>query len=321
MAGRTLKRAGYGMGTIHRPAAGLRLSTGAALLLFSQSATGQSIEPRAYSPAPVGTNFAIVAYSESRGAIPSDPALPLSDIDLKVRAILLAYARSFDLFGKSAKFDIIVPAADLNGTATFHGDPVERNVQGISDPLARVTILFHGAPAMSPAEFRSYRQDLLLGASVQVSIPVGQYDPERLLNLGGNRWTIKPELGAAKTWGRWTVEAAAGATFYTANNDFFGGHERKQKPIYSAQGHVIYNLSPGAWIAANLSWFGGGRTSIDGIEDDNLQHNWRAGMIVAAPLNRRVSLKANASTGVSTRTGNNFDLFGVGMQYRWGAGL
>ncbi|MCL6729313.1 transporter [Sphingomonas hankyongi] len=264
------------MGDRFSSAAWAQLSTGTALLFLAQSAGGQSIEPRAYSPAPVGTNFVIAAYSESHGAIPVDPALPLSDIDLKVRAILLAYARSFALYGKSAKFDVILPVADLNGTATFHGEPVERKVDGISDPLMRVTVLFHGAPAMNAAQFRSYRQDLLLGASVQISVPVGQYDEGRLLNLGGNRWAIKPELGAAKSWGRWTVEAAGGATFYTANTDFFGGHKRTQKPIYSAQSHLIYNLSPGAWIAANLSWFGGGRTSIDGIADNNLQRNWRA---------------------------------------------
>jgi len=284
-------------------------------------AAAQSIEPRAYSPAPVGTNFAILAFTESKGAIPVDPALPLSDIDLHVDAVLAGYARAVNLFGKSGKFDLIVPIAHLKGEATYFGEPVERDIRGLSDPLARLTILFHGAPAMNPAEFRRYRQDLLLGASVQVSIPMGQYDHERLINLGGNRWSIKPELGASKTWGRWTVETALGATFYTANDDFFGGHKRTQKPIYSAQGHIIYNLKPGMWLAGNLSWFAGGRTAIDGIEDDNLQENWRAGLIFAAPINRRFSLKVNASTGVSTRTGNNFDLYGIALQYRWSAGI
>jgi hypothetical protein len=289
-------------------------------LLAAVPASAQSIEPRAYSPAPVGTNFAILAWSESTGAIPIDAALPLSDIDLKIDAVLSAYARSIDLFGKSGKIDLIVPLARLKGTATYFGQPVERDIDGMGDPLARLTILLHGAPAMDPAEFRNYRQGLLLGASVQVSIPMGQYDDERLLNLGGNRWTIKPELGASQTWGRWTFEAALGATFYTANKDFFGGHERKQKPIYSAQGHVIYNLKPGMWLAGNLSWFGGGRTSIDGVSDDNLQQNWRAGAIFAFPINKNFSAKANASTGVSTRTGSNFDLYGIALQYRWGAG-
>ena len=291
-----------------------------AIGLSSTPASAQSIEPRAYSPAPVGTNFVILGVTRSNGAIPVDPALPLSDIDLHVDAVLAAYARSLDLFGKSAKFDLIVPIAHLNGQATYFGEAIEREIKGIGDPLARVTILFHGAPAMNAEEFRTYRQDLLLGASVQVSIPVGQYNEERLINLGGHRWSIKPELGASKAWGRWTVEGAFGATFYTDNGNFFGGHKREQKPIYSAQSHIIYNLAPGTWIAANLSWFGGGRTTIDGVADDNLQRNWRAGAILAVPINRRFSLKANASTGVSTRTGNNFDLYGIAIQYRWGGG-
>lgn len=290
-------------------------------LLPATSASAQSIEPRAYSPAPVGTNFAILAWSGSQGAIPVDPALPLSDIDLKIDAMVAAYARSFNLFGQSGKFDVIVPMSHLTGTATYFGDPVQRDIRGMSDPLARLTILFHGAPAMEPAQFQNYRQGLLLGASVQVSIPMGQYDDKRLINLGGNRWAIKPELGASQRWGRWTLEGALGATFFTVNNDFFGGHERKQKPIYSAQGHMIYELKPGMWLAANLSWFGGGRTSIDGVSGDDIQQNWRGGAIFAFPINQQFSAKVNASTGVSTRTGNNFDLYGIALQYRWGGGV
>ena len=300
----------------------IRVALGlATALLWAVRAPAQSIEPRAYSPAPGGTNFVVLAYSEAHGQIPTDPALPLSDIHLKISGPWMGYARSLGLFGKSAKLDLILPYGELKGTATFRGEPVEREVRGFSDPLARLTILFHGAPAMNAQEFVAYRQDLLLGASVQVAIPVGQYDKEKLLNLGGNRWVIKPELGASKAWGRWIAEGAAGVTFYGDNNDFLGNHRRSQKPIYSAQGHVIYNLKPGMWLAANLSWFGGGRTSIDGVSDKNLQKNWRAGLIVAAPLDRRFSLKANASTGVSARTGNNYDLYGIALQYRWGGGI
>lgn len=296
---------------------------GAILLgtFFGSAANAQSIEPRAYAPAPYDTNFVILAYTEARGAIPIDPALPLSDIDLKVHSALGAYARSLNLFGKSGKFDVILPYAKLSGDAVYLGEPVERNVDGFSDPLARMTILLHGAPAMSVQEFRGYRQDWVVGASVQVAVPIGQYDDERLLNLGSNRWSVKPEIGVSKAVGRWTVELATGATFYSDNEEFFGTHKRSQKPIYSAQSHIIYTVAPNLWVAANLSWFGGGRTSIDGIKDDNLQKNWRAGLTAAVPLDRRFSLKANASTGVSARTGNNFDLYGLAVQYRWGPGI
>jgi hypothetical protein len=288
------------------------------LSIGGASANAQSIEPRVYSPVPTGSNFLVVAASEARGAIPIDPALPLSDIDFKVHSIVGGYARSFDLFGRTGKLDFVLPHGTLDGSANFHGEPIGRKVSGFLDPLARLSILFHGAPALSSSEFRGYRQGLVIGASVQLSIPVGQYDEERLLNLGTNRWALKPEIGLSKAWGPWAVEAAGGVTLFGDNEDFFGGHTRSQKPIYSIQTHVIRNLKPGQWVSANLTWFGGGKTSVDGISDQNLQKNWRAGLTAAMPISRQLSVKANASTGVSARTGNNFDLYGISLQYRWG---
>ena len=73
------------------------------------------------------------------------------DIDLKISGVLIGYARSLNLFGKSAKVDFILPVARLQGEAAFFGQPVERDVTGANDPLARLTILFNGAPAMSAA--------------------------------------------------------------------------------------------------------------------------------------------------------------------------
>ena len=72
-------------------------------------------------------------------------------------------------------------------------------------------------------------------------MPLGQYDSDKLVNLGTNRWSVKPELGISKVWGPLTLEAAAGVTFYTTNDDFFGGKRREQEPLYSIQGHLIYN--------------------------------------------------------------------------------
>lgn len=296
------------------------LSATLALAVNASPAGAQSIEPRAYAPAPVGTNFAVLAFSRAHGPLETDPALPLSDIDLNVKGSALAYSRAISLWGQSAKIDMVAPYGGLSGEATFLGVPFERQVTGFGDPAARLTILFHGAPAMTMDQFRSYRQDLLLGASVQFSIPAGKYDRHKLLNLGGNRWTIKPELGMSKSWGRWTLEGAAGITLFTANDQFLGNHRRTQEPIYSAQSHLIYNVAPGTWLAVNLSWFGGGNSKIDGVDRGALEKNWRAGVIATVPLTRRFSLKANASKGVSARTGNDFNLYGVALQYRWGAG-
>jgi len=44
-----------------------------------------------------------------------------------------------------------------------------------------------------------------------------------------------------------------------------------------------------------------------------------AAFLVAGAMS--LGLMANASSGVSTRTGSDFDTVGVVGQYRWGAGL
>jgi hypothetical protein len=180
---------------------------------------------------------------------------------------------------------------------------------------------FYGAPALSLQEFAGYRQDLIVGASLQVSAPLGQYDADKLVNIGTNRWAVKPELGVSKAWGSWTLELATGVTFYSDNDDFLSGKTREQDPIYSVQGHLIYSFRSGVWGALNATYYTGGRATVDGVQGDNLQQNSRLGATVALPLDRHNSIKLYASTGVSTRTGSDFDAIGIAWQYRWGGGL
>jgi len=298
------------------------LYLGLILVGWGDRAHAQSIEPRAYSPAPVGMNFVVVGVSDSTGGLSIDPALPVSDAELSVRSLVLGYARSLDFWGMAGKIDLIAPYGRLSGSATYRGEPVQRKVDGIFDPALRVSVILRGAPALSPTEFKNYRQDLLIGASVQVSVPVGQYDKERLLNLGANRWSVKPEVGMSKVLGRrWTMEMSAAATFYGTNSDFFGGRRRSQDAIFSAQTNVIYNLPSGAWASIAATYFTGGKTSVNGVADRNLQKNWRLGLTAALPISRKISVKFSASKGVWARTGNNFSQFGIALQYRWGKGF
>ena len=293
----------------------------AAIAATSASALAQDIEPRSYSNAPVGTNFLIAGYAYTQGGLSIDPALPITDDRLRTSSAVVAYARAIDLWGKSAKVDAIVPYTWLSGSAQYAGAPLRRDVEGLGDPRLRLSMNFYGAPALSAEEFRSYRQDLIVGASLQVSLPAGQYDATRLVNLSGHRWWFKPEIGVSKAVDRWTVELMTSATLYTENDDFYGGHVRTQDPLYAVQSHVIYSFRSGIWTAVDAIWFTGGRTTTDGALDDNLQRNWRVGLTFALPFDARNSVKLYASSGVSARTGNDFDLFGIAWQYRWGGGI
>jgi hypothetical protein len=290
-------------------------------LAVASAAQAQDIEPRAFSNAPVGVNFLIAGYAFTRGGLSFDPAVPVTNPKLDTSSAVLAYARVFDLAGMSAKFDVIAPYTWLSGTADLAGRPVERQVDGLGDARFRLSVNFLGAPAMSLKEFTSYKQDLIVGGSLQVSVPTGQYDETRVVNLGTNRWFFKPELGVSKALGPLTLEFMPSATVYTANTDFYYGRTRTQDPIYSLQGHAIYNFGSGIWVSGDVTYFTGGSTEIDGVMDHDLQRNWRFGTTVSFPLDTRRSIKLYASHGVFARTNDNYDLVGIDFQIRFSGGL
>ena len=295
----------------------------ALLLATATAARAQSIEPRLFSNAPIGLNFVIGGYAHSSGGVVLDPSVPLEDSSVRVHSAFAGYSRSIAFFGKSAQAQALVGYARLSGEALFTptGEVRSREVDGLGDPSARFMVNLHGAPALSAADFRNYKSDLVVGVSLMVTAPLGQYDPDRLVNLGTNRWTFKPEFGVAKTLGAWILEATGAVNLYTDNDDFFGGQHRSQDPIYSAQGHVIYVFRPGLWTALDVTWYTGGQTMIDGVTGDDRLRNWRAGLTAAVPVNGRNAVKIYFSNGVSTRSGDDFFLAGVGWQYRWGGGL
>lgn len=291
------------------------------LLVLAPGARAQDIEPRAYSNAPIGVNFLVAGVAGTRGGLSFDPALPIENPRLRTGNAVLGYARVIELGGQSAKVDVIVPYTWLSGDALYAGQPVERVVDGAGDAGFRLSANLYGAPALSLKDFAAYEQDLVVGVGLRVMAPIGQYDSRRIVNIGGNRWSFKPEIGASKAVGPWTLELVAAATLYTDNTDFNGGRTRSQENIYSIQAHVIRSYPSGIWASLSGTHFAGGRTTIDGVRANDLQQNWRLGGTLSFPVDRHNSVKLYASSGVSDRTGNDFDLVGIAWQHRWGGGL
>ncbi len=281
----------------------------------------QELEPRAYTNTPVGMNFILAGYQYSEGGLYFDPALPISDANAEVNMGLLGYVRSLNIGGKSAKTGMLLRYADLYADGYLNGEFRTRDDTGIADPAFYFTINLSGAPALSYEEFRNYQQDTIIGFTFKLTAPLGVYDNDKLLNIGTNRWSFKPEFGISQAIGRWTLEAAAAAIFYTDNDDFDNGKTRQQDTIYSLQGHVIYSFPNNIWAAVSVTYFEGGQTTIDGIPRNDLQQNWRSGFTLALPINRSHSLKIFGNRGVSTRTGTDYDSLGIAWQYRWGAGF
>jgi hypothetical protein len=287
------------------------------IAVFGKAALAQEIEPRAYSRAPVGTQTVILTYAYQSGDVFTDSALPLSDVSVSLNSPSLGYAFTTGLAGRQTNIGIYVPYVYGKVKGNVFEERQEVTRSGLGDIRFKITQMLTGSPALKPKEFASFKRKTLIGASLSVIAPTGQYDPQRLVNIGSNRWAFKPEIGISKPMGRWTVELAAGVWLFTPNNNFFGGNRREQKPLLSLQAHLIYTIRPRMWVAVDGTYFNGGRTVVNKVLNADLQNNVRFGATFSYPFGKRHSLKVSGFRGVTTRIGGKLTTVAVGWQYTW----
>jgi len=295
----------------------LRHASAVALLLLAMGAQAQELEPRSYSPSPIGTNFLVASYAYLYGDVLTDPSLPITGVRAKISTVSLAYSRTFALAGHTASLAFAMPFSSGNLSGVVIGAPAEVHRAGIGDLKLRFAWNFIGSPALTPEEFARREQMSSAGISLTVSAPTGQYLPSRLVNIGTNRWGFRPEIGFSQPYGNWFFDASAGAWFFTRNNDFFNGNTRGQDPLMLLQLHAGYSFRPGLWIAADIGYAAGGRSSTNGVPNDDRQANMRYGLTFSAPFARGWSAKLALSSGFVTRAGGDYKSITFALQYRW----
>jgi len=277
----------------------------------------QELEPGAYWPIPTGLKIVTVVNSVNWGDLAFDPSAPIDEASATINTTALSFTRAFSLAGRSANAGVAVPVVAGHLEGRYLGQSVEAGRFGLGDPRLRFAVNLYGAPAMTPKEFASYRQATILGVSVTMAPPLGQYDSTKLVNLGTHRWSVKPELGLSRAFGRWVVEAMAGVWLFTDNTDFFGGRTRTQDRIVATQVHVTYRFKRSMWLAADANYFTGGQTTIDGTQNLDLQRNSRIGATFSSALDRHQAIRMSVSEGAYTTIGADFILVAVGYNYAW----
>jgi hypothetical protein len=288
------------------------------LSLWCLPGAAQDLEPRTYTNIPVGQNFLGLGYVYADGEITPAPSVPIKDIQITQKVGVAAYVRSLDLWGRPGNITVSWARVCMEGSGLVQGELVEGDRCGTSDPSLRLAYMFYGAHSMDLDTFRRTPVGRVIGVSLKVDAPWGDYNNENIINSGSNRWTFKPEIGMSNRWGKWSADGAFSARLFTDNDNFVGNVTLEQDPLYQIQLHVIYDLPKGRWISLNGNYFWGGETSKEGVRADDRQENSRVGITLALPLNSQHSVKLYASRGMITNIGNDSDTLGALWQYRWG---
>jgi hypothetical protein len=298
----------------------LVLSAGSLSPLWSQD-----LAPRAYVITPVHSNAVTLTYSFYSGNILLDGALPVTNASATVHVPIFSLYHSLNFFGRSANIVASLPygVGDFQGTLETTETTVHRS--GLLDSTFRFSVNLKGGPAMDAPEMRQWRQKTIIGVSIRVVAPTGQYDPTKLINFGANRWAFKPEIGLSKRWGNWLLDTYGGVWLYTTNQKYFsqnqyypGIRSQTQAPIGAFEGHLSYDLKPRLWASLDGNFWFGGSTSVNGVANpDTQQRNSRIGGTFSYPVSKHQSLKASYSRGDYVRFGGNFNNISCAWQYSW----
>lgn len=290
-----------------------------ALLLagFTIHSIAQELQPRAYLPAPVGLNYFGTSYANNRGGLLVDPGLALEDVRFDAHATTLAFGQTLGLAGRTVQVLICVPYIVAEGESTLDGARIPTSYSGLGDVTLRFAMNIYGAPAMGLKEFRAYRQKTVVGASITVAAPTGQYDANRIVNLGLNRWAFKPEIGLSRAVGKYTIEGAAGVWLYNANSRFNGSSVRRQVPLGSLQLHIERSLPRRMWVGMDWTVYTGGRTQVDGKDNADYQGNTRLGATWGWTLHPRHAIKVVYFRNVIARVGSDMRSIGVSYNFIW----
>ena len=248
-----------------------------------------------------------------------DPSLPVEDAHATVNSLAVGAGTTFELFGRTALAVAALPLAWADASGRVGENAAQVSREGLADPRIKLSVNLVGGRALSAGEFVKVQRRTIVGVSLTAIPPLGQYDRTKLINLGANRWAFKPEIGISRlVRSKWTLDGYAGIWMATANDEFYpGASHRTQRPIVALQAHVSYTARPRLWIAADGTWYSGGRTTVDGIEKGDLLRNSRLGATLSLPIGRQQSLKVNGSVGATTRVGSDFRTIAVAWQISW----
>jgi hypothetical protein len=289
-----------------------------ALVASAAGAAAQDLEPKAYVASPIGSAFVVAGLGRSTGAIVFDPATQITNVEAKVNSSILATGYTFGLFGKLTLVTAMLPYAwgDISGEVAEEARTISRS--GLSDARFKFSMNLVGNPAMRAREFVKTPRKTILGTSLTVVAPSGQYYDGKMINLGTNRWAFKPEVGVAIPKGRWDVDGYLGVWLFSDNPDFYpGGRTRTQDPVVALQGHVSYTFKPRLWMAFDGTWYHGGAARVDEGAPSSSMNNSRLGATMSIPAGRMQSFKLAYSSGVFVRTGTNFRSLSFGWQWLW----
>jgi hypothetical protein len=293
-----------------------------AACLAARPLYAQFTDPRTYTVAPVVLNQIELDYAYAHTSASLDPSLEVVGAHVVLNTGVLSYTHNFSALGHLSWIKATLPYASVSGSVA--GTDLARSENGAGDASFELAALLTGGKALSPEQFATYESAMTVGMSLTVSAPTGEYEPDRLLNLGSHRWSFKPEFAVSIPFGpeqKWVVDGYINAYFFTDNTEYHGVEVLRQEALPGIEGHLSYSPTSSFWASLDLRYSFRGDTVVDGLDQNNTQQNLTVGSEASWSANDHNSLMLVFAKAVVHQNAPAYTGIALKYVYSWGTGI
>lgn len=322
------------------PLAGILLTS----LFLSISGTANAIDDgaRAYWKARHGSHVVSTQYlsldmqaTDTQMFDPSHFILPNTDAEADL--FLASYAYHFTLFGKrpsSLAFNLLGGSADIDvGTASVPaeflppgvapGASLRQSASGFGDPTVQLDVNLFGTPPLySTVDLLNYEPTWTIDAAVMLGLPVGNYDGDRLVNIGQNRFFSRFALPMKYHFGRFAPGYMASfeltpSVWVFGENDNFLGQSLENDPIWQVESHLTYDFTRSFNGSLDFLYRRGFQSEIDGVSVGDELEVGDVGLTLNYQVTDSFAVRSSFSSNVFGDEGLDSSAFRIQFVYGW----
>jgi len=324
---------------IHNNLWGL-LITLAIILLFSGQALAVDDGARAYWKGWDGANG--VSFQHLRldlQAADSQQFAPgqyvYSNADIEGSIFIGNYAHHMTLFNRPSSLLLTVvggsidvdvsakaPLAFLPPGKTL-GVAFNQSSTGFADPSAQLVVNLFGAPPLKKNfDLIDYEPTLTIDTAVMLALPVGEYDENKLVNLGLNRWygriafPVTYHFGVFSPGYRKSLELIPSVWLFGENDDFMG-QKLENDPMWQLEGHLTNDFTPTFWGSLDVLYRSGFKSEIDGVEIGEDLDIGNLGFTLNYEVNDNLNIKTGFSSNVFGDNNLDSSMVRIQLVYGW----
>ncbi|WP_034061552.1 transporter [Lacinutrix jangbogonensis] len=276
---------------------------------------------RAYWPVPAGTNMVTPLYFHINSNAAFNNPLVVAEAEFETNLYGAMYTRVFNLAGRSAAVIAMVSGGTLNGEIS---GLIEGETSGMADTYVIGLVNLYGAPSVDLETYMQTKYNFAADVIVAFRAPTGSYDADRILNIGTNRWEFKLGFPMMKffNWGTnkvISIELVPTLSLFTDNTDISGTNASlEQTALFNLEGHVTRKFSKLIWGSFDYLYRNGGRTSLGGVNNNDLINALQIGGTVGFDINPKIATYVTYGGIVAQNTnGLDGDFLKLSFSYNW----